>query len=34
MCSFADTGGAGTLRPAVFVSWRFDPSTVVEERIQ
>jgi hypothetical protein len=34
MCSFAHTGGAGALRPALIVSWPFDPSTIAEELIQ
>jgi hypothetical protein len=34
MCSFANTGGAGALRPALIVSRPFDPFTVVEELIQ
>jgi hypothetical protein len=34
MCSFANTGGAGALPPAVIVSWSFDLSTVAEELIQ
>jgi hypothetical protein len=34
MCSFANTGGAGALQPALIVSWPFDPSTIAEELIQ
>jgi len=34
MCSFANTGGAGALQPALIVSWPFDPFTVAEELIQ
>jgi hypothetical protein len=34
MCSFVNTGGAGTLRLALIVSWPFDPSTISEELIQ
>jgi len=34
MCSFANTGGAGALQSAVFVSWPVDPPTIAEELIQ
>ena len=34
MCSLANTGGAEALRPALIVSWPFDPSTVADELIQ
>jgi hypothetical protein len=34
MCSFANTGGAGALQPAVFVSWPFDPPAIAKELIQ
>jgi hypothetical protein len=34
MCSFAKTGGAGGLQPALIVSRPFDPSTIPEELIQ